>query len=361
MQKQRVLIIFNHPAPYKVKQFNEIAKFVDLTVIFERTQAKDRPSNFYSVNEYNFKTIFFHKGYFKNENTFSNELVNYLKDNYSSFDKIIFNGYSNISELKAIHYLNKKKVPFGLMINGGVIHKDFFVKYYVKKKFISSASWYLSPNEQSNGYLAKYGADITKIHMYPYSSFYLSEVIKNPLANNEINQILDKYHIQNGDIFICPNQFIKRKNNIRLIEIFKNRKETLLLIGKGPLKEKYQKYIKNNNIQNVHILDPIPHRDLMELYSACTATISLSNEDIFGHTILEGFARGLPAIASNKIVSGISFIKEGVNGFLVDPNDDGKINQAINDVKNIKFGDCIKVAQTNCLDESAKKIVEALK
>ena len=32
----RVLIIFNHPAPYKVSVFNELAKYVDLTVLFER-------------------------------------------------------------------------------------------------------------------------------------------------------------------------------------------------------------------------------------------------------------------------------------------------------------------------------------
>ena len=48
----RVLIIFNHPAPYKVKAFNELAKFVDLTVLFERTKAKDRPNSFYDTNDY---------------------------------------------------------------------------------------------------------------------------------------------------------------------------------------------------------------------------------------------------------------------------------------------------------------------
>ena len=45
----RVLIIFNHPAPYKVNAFNELAKYVDLTVIFERTKAKDRPDSFYKA------------------------------------------------------------------------------------------------------------------------------------------------------------------------------------------------------------------------------------------------------------------------------------------------------------------------
>ena len=48
----RVLIIFNHPAPYKVEAFNELSKYCDLTVLFERTKAKDRPDSFYAANEY---------------------------------------------------------------------------------------------------------------------------------------------------------------------------------------------------------------------------------------------------------------------------------------------------------------------
>ena len=54
----RVLIIFNHPAPYKVNAFNELAKYVDLTVLFERTKAKDRPDSFYAANVYQFKHEF---------------------------------------------------------------------------------------------------------------------------------------------------------------------------------------------------------------------------------------------------------------------------------------------------------------
>ena len=75
----KVLIVFNHPAPYKVNLFNEIAKFVDLTVIFERKSASDRPADFYAGNIYNFNHIFLKKGAFSNENSNTNELVKYLK------------------------------------------------------------------------------------------------------------------------------------------------------------------------------------------------------------------------------------------------------------------------------------------
>ena len=57
----KVLFVFNHPAPYKVKYFNKLAKHVDLTVIFERKAAKDRNPRFYAGNVYNFKHIFWIK------------------------------------------------------------------------------------------------------------------------------------------------------------------------------------------------------------------------------------------------------------------------------------------------------------
>ena len=64
----KVLIVFNHPAPYKVKLFNEIDKYMDLDVIFERTEASDRPKDFYGddyfvylKNMNDFNTTFFRK------------------------------------------------------------------------------------------------------------------------------------------------------------------------------------------------------------------------------------------------------------------------------------------------------------
>ena len=85
----RVLIIFNHPAPYKVKAFNELSNYVDLTVLFERTKAKDRPDDFYIANEYKFKTIFLTDGYVGNEGTISNKVRAHIKKHHTEFCKLV--------------------------------------------------------------------------------------------------------------------------------------------------------------------------------------------------------------------------------------------------------------------------------
>ena len=119
----RVLIIFNHPAPYKVKAFNELSKYVSLTVLFERTRAKNRPDSFYDTNKYNFETVFLTDGYIGNEGTLSNKTREYIKRNHSKFDLIIMNGYSHLAEIKAIRYMSRHNIKFGLLINGGLVKK----------------------------------------------------------------------------------------------------------------------------------------------------------------------------------------------------------------------------------------------
>ena len=160
----KVLIVFNHPAPYKVNLFNELAKTFDLTAIFERDKNKDRNKDFYA-NKIQFNAIFLKSLKIGNENSFTLGVKNHLKKN--KYDLIVMTGYSNFPEMIAIKYLKKHKIPYVLYINGGIINKDEPKwKTNLKRKYICGADWYLSPDERSNDYLVYYGADKEKIKNY---------------------------------------------------------------------------------------------------------------------------------------------------------------------------------------------------
>ena len=188
----RVLIIFNHPAPYKVSVFNELAKYVDLIVLFERNEASDRPDSFYSNNDYQFNHIIFNKGYVGREGSTSNEVKNYIKEHHQEYDVILMNGYSHLAEIKAIKYLAKHKIKFGLLINGGVIRKnEFFLKKAYKKSLVKKADYYISPSQESNKYLIYYGADPERIFNYYYSNYSKNEISS---ASKEEKQLLREKH-----------------------------------------------------------------------------------------------------------------------------------------------------------------------
>lgn len=356
----KVLIVFNHPAPYKVRIFNELAKYVDLTVIFERSKAKDRPNDFYSCNDYKFNCITFYDGYVGREGSISSKTKNYIKQHHNEFDHIVMNGYSHYSEILAIKYMARHKIPFSLMINGGVIrNKEVFFKKRFKTNLVNKASFYLSPSQKSNEYLEYYGAKKDRIFNYPYSNFSSSE-ISNDLEIN-IKDIREKYGLPlDNKIFINPSQFIDRKNNLFLLEIFKDRKEHLLLVGSGDEKQKYIDYIAKNNMDNVTILPFMVKEDLFALMKCCDAFISLAKEDIFGHTTLEALANGLPVISSDKVISSLEYVKNGFNGYIVSLDNIEEINSAIDNIFDIKKENTFESVKNNTFESCGKEIYKIL-
>ena len=357
----KVLIVFNHPAPYKVAVFNELAKLTNIQVIFERTSAKDRPDSFYAKNEYEFHALFMKKGYFGNENTSSGELRKFIKKHHHRFDTIVMNGYHTVAEMKAIRYMIKHHIPYVLQINGGVIKKDSYLKRRIKTYFISNASKYFSPCSPADEYLIHYGAEKHEIYHYPYANYYEREILKAPLTDEQKAKIRKKWKLPEGFIFVNASQFIERKNNIQLIKLFKGRSETLLLIGSGILKAEYEKIIKEENMNNVILMDYKSKEDLFEILKACNCFITLSREDIFGHTTLEAMANGLPTISSDCVISSRDNIKNGKNGYIVDINNDQSIIDAINNASSLSPKEAIKMAHKNTIEQSANTLFKLLK
>lgn len=357
----KVLIVFNHPAPYKVNLFNLLNKDMDLDVIFERKKASNRVDDFYKDNVYDFNHIFLKRGAFGEEQSNTGELVKYLKVHAKEYDLIIMNGYSRLTEMRAIRYLNKNHIPFTLYINGGTIKKECFIKRKIKTKYISSASSYLSPSREADEYLIYYGAKEDKIYHYSNSTVFEKQLVDHPLNKKEKEALREKLNLPIGTLFISASQFIERKNILFLLECFKGLDEKLLLVGAGPLKEAYVNFIRDNNMNNVIMMDYLPSEQLFELIRACDAFITLSKEDIYGHTINESFAQGVPVISSQNVVSAHKLIKENVNGYIVDLNDKESIIDKIKHIRGDMGDEALKTARENTFEVMAKQQVEIIK
>ena len=357
----KTLFVFNHPAPYKVHVFNELAKLTDIRVIFERKKAKDRPDSFYADNEYNFPVIFLKNKGFGNENTATSELKNYIKKHRHLYDIIVMNGYSTIAEMKAIRYMIRHHIPYVLQINGGIIRKDNAIKKQLKTYFISNAYKWFSPCKDADEYLIHYGANKKMIFDYPYGNVLDKEVISKPVTPETKAKLRKKYNLPDGPLFVSAAQFIKRKNNMQLLSLFKDRSETLVLIGEGEEKSKYLEYIKKNNIKNIIVKDYMKKADLFEVFKSCDYFITLSKEDIFGHTTLEAMANGLPVISSDRVVASKDLIINGENGFLVDINNEQQVKEALDNASTLNASKAIKTAKKNTIECSAKRLHDLLR
>lgn len=355
----KVLIVFNHPAPYKVHTFNSLAKLVDLTVIFERSKEGHRPDKFYNVHKKEFRNIVLRKCYMGKEGSYSPFVKKYIERFHKDYDIILMNGYSHIAEIKAIKYMHKNNIKFGLLINGGIAKRDNPIKKLIKSSIIKKADYYISPNNISDSYLKYYGAK-NKIYRYVYSNIFEETIIEKPILDK--TELRKKFNLPlDKRIFINSAQFIKRKNNMELISIFANRDEHLLLVGDGVEKEKYQRYIEERNIKNVSLIPFMTKDELFDLMKACDGYITLSKEDIFGHTTIEAMSNGLPVISSNKVVSSVEYIKNGENGFIVSLNDIEGINKAIDqcDYKSMSEN-AIKTAKEITFEKTVSTLYKVL-
>lgn len=350
----KILFVFNHPAPYKVSLFNELANLFDLDVIFERKKAKDRPDSFYANNIYNFNVRFLKRGSFGYENSNTGELRKYIAQNHRRYDLIIMNGYSTFTEMRAIHYMRSHKIPYILYINGGVVKKENCIKSKIKKYFISSAFKYLSPCEEADVYLKHYGVSEGDIYHYPYSTFFEKDVLVSPLSKEAKKRIQQQFNLPSSPLFVTAGQFIERKNNLFLISLFKGRKENLLLIGEGPLEDKYRSYIEENNLSNVHMMNFLTHDELFKVLQGCDCFVTLSKEDIYGHTTNEALANGLPVISSNRVVSSRHLIKDGYNGYIVSLDGKEEILKAFSLINAKMSANAIKTAKENSIEKTAK-------
>ncbi|MDD4154396.1 MAG: glycosyltransferase [Bacilli bacterium] len=357
-----VLFVFNHPAPYKVKLFNELSKAIQVSAIFERLKNKDRNPLFYESRELLFKNVRIKGINLGLENHFSRGIVDYIKNN--KFDIIVMNGWHTFSEMMAINYLKKHHIPYLFYINGGIIksHEPKVMKK-IKTYFISGADLYFSPDENSNNYLTYYGADASKIVNYPYSTIYDSEVLKQTTSIKEKTELRKALNIKGEKVFVSCGQFIPRKNHTRLIKYWSKQPENnrLLIIGGGKEKNKYLKLISSLGIKNVKILDFMTRNNLFMYFKAADAYIFPSKEDIYGHVINEALSQGLPVISNKGVNSALRLIKNGENGYIVDINQDEEIDNAIANVLNKPEmqNKALDTSQENTLEIMAKVHLEA--
>ena len=359
----KVLIVFNHPAPYKVKLFNELSKYIDLTVIFERDKASDRNKSFYEESNYKFKTVKIKGLKIGRENIISGGVKKHLKNN--KYDLVIMNGYSQFAEMKAINYLIKHNIPYTLYINGGIIKtKESSLRRKLKRKYISHAQNYLSPDENSNKYLEFYGADKSKIYNYPYSTIYKSEVLSVPYDLEDKLEMRNNADAHEEKIFVSCGQLIKRKNYSELIKRWKEVDSNygLYIIGDGKQKDMLQEYIDEHRLSNVHLIGYMKHRDLFNFYHLSDAFIFPSDEDIYGHVINEAMSQGLPVISTPNVNASRKLIKNDYNGYIISSLETNELLEAVEKVlKKDMSKNAIATAYENTIETMVDSHLEILK
>lgn len=151
----------------------------------------------------------------------------------------------------------------------------------------------------------------------------------------EKKSIRKKLGIKESDfVMIFPGELNHNKNQLMLIKSLQvlNKKYNnihLLLPGNDIINGEFQKYVKDNNVKNVHFLGFT--RDIPLLLSISNLALSSSKREGLPVNIMESMEFGLPIIATD-CRGNRDLVINGRNGFLVKQNDFIEMAKRIEDI-----------------------------
>ncbi len=338
----KLLFMTNIPAPYRVLFFNQLAKKVDLTVLFENRNDKERNEEWYKNNQYLFHAVFLPRK--KRLKT----LFSLLKENY---DFIIMGTYATKISAIARFYFKHKKIKYAISADGGFIQDQYFITKWIKTFFIRSASYWLSSGKETTKYLTYYGANIEQVYEYHFTSLTQEDILKKPLSYEEKLKLRKKAGYNYKTIFLSVGQLVYRKGYDLLLDIVKENSFSndvaFLIAGVGAKQEEYQQFLKDYKIKNVYFVGFKDKKEIIEYYKMADVFFFPSREDIWGLVINEAMACGLPVISSNKTLAALELLKkdylfnvdnkEGLQNKLYEMNQKSKkeLNQIGNENLNI--------------------------
>jgi len=272
-------------------------------------------------------------------------LLKHFNDNKNQID--LFNTKDNI--------FKRILMPFVLFIKGRKydifhIHGCSFFGFFpivigviigslLKKKIIITYHGG-GLDEFINKYKTKVMYYLNKADIITVPSKYLQNILNdNSIKSKYLPNIIrdDNVYFKKRDI-LKPNLIVTRTldevYNIPLVIMtFKDLKKVvpdakLKIVGDGKLKNEIFELVKKENIDDIEFVGRVPNSKIGEILNTSDIFINPSNKDNMSLSLFEALACGLAVISTN--VGGIpDYITDGINGFLIEPNNKEQLTNKI--------------------------------
>lgn len=356
----KVLFITNVPAPYRVDFFNELGKSVDLTVVFERDNAKSRNKDWVSSNFINFKYTFLKGFKYGDDGVISFKIKKHLKQ---GFDIVLFGNYHTPVSIIGTKYCIKKKIAYGLSIDGIFKHEnENKLKLKIKRKMFSNASFFVTSGEYSVDVIKYYGG--ANCYVYPFTSIHEEYVLKEPVSKKEKEELKEKLGLKKKTILFVG-QMVPRKGIDILLKGYAKLKEYELVMVGGNLTGEYLELAKRLDVKPV-VIPFLNSKALEEYYLASDVFVLPTREDQWGLVINEALAKGLPVVSTTACLSCYEMIKE--NGKIIPVEDVSSLIEAVKEIllldeeeyRVLQEG-AIQVARAFTIEKMAERHIEIFK
>ena len=330
---KRILFITNYPSPYRVCFFDELAKYMDVTVLFsDRIEdKKHRDADWFISGEGRFHAVQLEKRVASvGGRDLCLDVTKWLKQKW---DAIVVCGYAYPTTVLAMLYMRLHRIPFYMEVDGGLIREGSGPKYWFKRLLVSQASAWISSGCYTTKYLMHYGAREDRMHLYPFTSLWEKEIPACVPTEAEKQAIREELGMTRKKIVLYVGRFDPKKGMDDLLRVSgKLDQEAGIYFVGGEPTEEHLAFCLENGLDNVCFVGFKKKEELAQYYKAADLLVLPTKSDVWGLVINEAMAFGLPVVTTDRCVAGMELVEPGVNGYLVPIDDDQALVSAVNTV-----------------------------
>lgn len=321
----KILFLTNVPSPYRVDFFNELGKYCDLTVVFEKKFSGERDKAWKDYNFANFKGVFLKGISISTDSVVSFGAVKFVKDR--RFDFIICANFSSPTGLWAVRYMKRHKIPYWLETDGGSPKSGSGIKEKLKRWVISGAAGYFSTSRENDKYFLAYGASSERIFRYPFTSLFEKDLFPELPTAARKAELRKKLGMTERIVILSVGRFTYLGGYGKGYDVLLRAAQNLprdigwYIVGGEPTPE-FLKLTEEAGLQNVHYVDFQRKEELKEYYRAADLFVLMTVGEAWGLVVNEAMACGLPVITTDRCIAGTELVEEGRNGYLLPVGDD---------------------------------------
>jgi len=362
MQKiNKVILITNIPAPYRIQLWDLIKKKFDLKVICIAPTEKNRN---WRIEQRDY--ISFLKSYhlfFERQDWalhFSIPFTLFWRLYKENPMIIVITGYDSIQYWEALFYakiFNKKII----MWSGSTLYSSRStnkVIRFLKNYFINSMNGFYTYGTEATKYIKSFGIKENKITTGTNcidTSYFKSNTSNDSNISNRVN-------------FLYVGQLIERKGLVNTIVSFsriKYKNWHFTIVGTGSQENELKNLVSELQLEDkITFVGFKQKEEIIRYYSNSDVFIMPSYLEVWGLVLNEALASGLFVLSSKYAGATFDLVEEGINGFTIDPKKISDIILKIEKVISMNFDK--KIIKNNfqvTYEKEAKKmlnLIEAL-
>ena len=242
-----------------------------------------------------------------------------------NFDMVHAHEYGHFSTDVAAKYCRRKNIPLIITIHGYELdkpHVEFGRRIYDKL-------WGKNNLKLARKIICVSTAQLEELKKISNSEAILKKAVVLP-NSFDLKSVNVKKN-QEKNFVLAMGRLVKRKGFHVLIEASEKIDARIKMFGPDyGFKRHLENEIKKRKLENkVELNLPVEGEDKEKVFNEATIFVLPSKYEGFPTVLLEAMAYGKPIVAS-RLPSTLQIIKEGKNGFLVEPNSPGELATKVN-------------------------------